>query len=229
MKARIFTVTTTGIICLSTMFCTTAFAQEQDEVLPKKKDIKAPKLEVGASLGLMKSMQERQFAMPYEETYGNLRGNTSNLFARYYLGKHFAVEAGFAVGVTAYKDLYGTLDMGGEYFNGWLNTTSYSIPVQLQYHLLGSDSKIRPYFGIGGGRTIRHYDYRGELKNGNGQVLQSFESDRSNITMFTQFTQGVTWQLNKKWQLNESINLQREFKNDRNNLDFRIGIAYKIW
>jgi outer membrane protein W len=229
MKTTIFTATTTGIFCLSTMFTTTAFAQEQGEVIPKRKEIKAPKLEVGATIGLMRSMQERQFASPIDESYGNLRGNTTGLFARYYFGKHFAIEAGLSAGVTVYKDLYGTLDMGGEYYNGWLNTRSYSVPVQFQYHLLGSDSKIRPYFGIGGGITHRQYDYRGELKNGAGFLLQSFANDRSISTAFTQFTQGLTWQLNKKWQLNQSLNLQHELVNDRTNLDFRIGIAYKLW
>ena len=38
-----------------------------------------------------------------------------------------------------------------------------------------------------------------------------------------------TWQLNNRWQLNQSINLQREFNNDRTNVDFRVGIGYRLW
>lgn len=229
MKATIFTATTTGIFCLGTMFHTTSFAQEHDAVLPRKKEVKAPKLEIGASMGLMRSMQERQFGKPYQENVGNLRGNTSGLFARYYFGKHFAVEAGINASYSIAKDRFGIINQDNENYQTWLSTSTYSIPVQLQYHLLDAKSKIRPYFGIGGGRTVRHYHYSTEVTDIAGTVLRNFGHTWAIASPFLQFTQGVTWQLNNKWQLNQSLNLQREFNNDRTNLDFRIGIAYKLW
>jgi|GEM_PF-2597660 Outer membrane protein W len=229
MKATIVTATTTGMFCLSTMFTTTAFAQEQSEVLPKKKEIKAPKLEIGVTMGLMKSMQERQFATPYQENAGNLRGNTSGLFARYYFGKHFAVEAGVNASYSIVKDRYGIVNYDNENYQTWLSTSTYSVPVQLQYHLLDANSRIRPYFGVGGGRTVRHSHYGTEVTDNTGNILRTFGHTQANTSMFLQFTQGLTWQLNNKWQLNQSISLQREFNTDRTNLDFRIGIAYKLW
>jgi hypothetical protein len=39
-------------------------------------------------------------------------------------------------------------------------------------------------------------------------------------------TQGVTWQLNSKWQLNQS--LRYRFNPTTNGLDFKLGVGYTI-
>lgn len=214
MRSHIITLT--SIVCF-TATSTTALAQEVEE---KKETFQAPKLVVGANLGLSSGALSPTFL---GDKY--FKGS-SGLFVRYYFGKHLAVEGGFNYGLEVSKTHNFTYIQGATTYQTDMiqRFSTYSVPVQLQYHLLSPESKIRPYFGIGGG--IMRRDFFTNVHS-NLEGMGNYRS--SQIYGFASFTQGVTWQLNKKWQINQSLSVIRNFKGESPTLDFRIGVGYSLF
>jgi hypothetical protein len=214
MRSHIITLT--SIVCF-TATSTTALAQEVEE---KKETTNAPKLVVGANLGLASGAFNPTFL---SDRYFKGSGG---LFARYYFSKHMAVEGGLNYGLEVSKtNNYTFIKDGTTYQTNIIQRFStYSVPVQLQYHLLSPESKIRPYFGIGGGIMRRDF-----FTNVNGNLEDIGKYRNSRTSGFASFTQGVTWQLNKKWQINESITIGKELRDGIKSTDFRIGVGYSLF
>lgn len=215
MKSHIITLT--SIVCF-TATTTTALAQEAVETEKKQS---APKLVVGANLGLSSAAFSPQFL---NDRY--FKGN-GGVFARYYFGKHLAVESGFNYGLeVSVIPNYQYVQDGVLHTKRGINRmNSYSVPLQLQYHLLSPESKIRPYFGLGGGIMYQHYTSNLWPAANGGDLWSS----NSRTTSFASFTQGVTWQLNKKWQINQSLSIIRDLQGGKPTFDFKVGVGYSIF
>jgi outer membrane protein W len=216
------------------MLCLTAtpvavFAQEAPA---KKETITAPKFEIGLQTGAYRSFETDIFSRPGRSiSVGNSTNLSTGVFGRYYFGKHWAVEAGVNVsrsntnrlGGPAYFD---STTMGT--FTHRANMSAYEIPVQVQYHFLSKESRIRPYVGLGGSAVMRDYTVASKIVDGAGTPLYDSEFDNNSRSFALKFTQGLTWQINKNWQFNQSIFIQREMMDRRTNVGLQLGIGYTI-
>lgn len=221
MKSLIFT--TTGITCL--MLCATS-ASAQETITPPV--TKTPKFSVGLQAGAGKNFSN-EFYIDYPR-YNIEKGNDNSaaigLFARYYMGRHLALQAGADLSLlspitstTEFKAGFGRRVTEIKRSN-WAD-----IPLQLQYHLLKSDSKIRPYFGMG---VATRFNYHAvdisAVKDG---VTETSSEMRSNVTMLGLISQGITWQLSNKWQFNQSFNFMFDGKG-KGNMDLKLGASFTI-
>jgi outer membrane protein W len=198
---KLFTPVLFAVLCAPA----TLFAQKLSK---ETTATKAPKLVIGANVGLVQS---------HDNYYGISKTTpTAALFARYYMGNHLALESGVKFST------YGQRTIQSVSFQDHRRVTvnTVSVPLHLQYHILSSESKVRPYFGLGAGMTRKFH---------NTIILENWQeghefSEAYNDPFF-QFTQGLTWQLTKDLQLNQSV----YYQNDRvGNFGFDIGLGYTI-
>jgi hypothetical protein len=214
-----------GMLCLSaTPLCLRA----QDANLEKEK-VHSPKFEIGLQSGINKTLGD-PFRSWGRYQPPNLNSINTGIFARYYLGKHFAIESGInissaAINPTRRTDIF---DFGSEQVRKTVNSRSFEIPLQLQYHLLGKDSKIRPYFGLGASYISHNYHITDRYYDATGSPTKNIEYHDNQRTLAVKFTQGITWQINKNWQLNQTIYYQRELAGHKNNIGLQLGVGYTI-
>lgn len=209
----------------ATCFCLTAlpavtFAQTSEQT---EKKAESPKFVIGLQTGVGHS-HNSYYSYNSE---GEKSGAGIGLFVRYYMSEHWALESGINYNVSqgmrvqeyvsdAQNNLY-IIDQKQVQFNA-------EIPLQVQYHLLSKESKIRPYFGAGFLAAAYHDVIKMRLNNGTDKYRRVFDNNywEGQAT----FTQGITWQINNNWQINQS--LRYRFNANTNGLDFKIGIGYTI-
>lgn len=153
----------------------------------------------------------------------NLPGITGGVFARYYMGTHFALQTGLNASVYSMKnDDYYNEPGGYKVLSIDSRMINYAIPLQLQYHLLSKESRLRPYFGVGVvyNRTYHYHHAYTPTTDGGTNVVT-----RNELSL--QFTQGLTYQINKHWQLNQSINLNTGSRNGTS-ASFMFGVGYSL-
>ncbi len=93
----------------------------------------------------------------------------------------------------------------------------------LQYHL-SPNSKVRPYFGAGLNTRLLSYKLEGTFNDAIGSASYS---DKMKTTQFyPMMSQGVTWQINSKWQFNESASYM--FNHNSTVVGLKLGFAYII-
>jgi hypothetical protein len=143
---------------------------------------------------------------------GGMSGINGGAFIKYTINKHFSVNL----------DILHSL-RGGKYSNtdtlsnGLISKDSYQqdfqyfeIPLMFSYHLLGDDSKINPYVGIGITGMAAHYtslkttnDISGKLNNRDTSF--SYTSRLNNSIAYNKVDYGVvlgagvSYQINSKW------------------------------
>lgn len=201
----------TTLLCAGTLH---ASAQKKTDLAPAAT---APRLVLGSQTGaslLFDKYSNRSYAV------NPTAGISQNIFARYYMGKHLALEGG--INLTVYnKETYTGyyyLENSFQARNYDARMISYEIPLQLQYHLLNKESKLRPYFGVG--VTIARDQYR--IKHYDGATT-SYTTNNSSIF----FTQGLTYQINNNWQLNQSLVVKSYGQNGiSTGLMFGVGYSF---
>lgn len=221
MKSLIFSA---GMLYLSA----TPLCLRAQDVNPEKEKVHSPRLQLGLQTGINKSFGTNRRALNGFHPE-NLNSINTGLFARYYFGKHLAIESGINIASIAVnparQDIF---YFGSEYIEKRISSRSYEIPVQLQYHLLGKDSRIRSYFGLGASYIAHNYHVLDRYYDATGNTTQNMEYHDHQRTLAVKFTQGVTWQINKNWQLNQSIYFQRELAGHKNNIGLQLGIGYTV-
>lgn len=187
-----------------------------------------PKLVVGAEAGFLKECLNKDSAS--NRLYMDYRQRTSypttGLFARYYLGNRFAIQAG--LGTSFIKDnnysgyLNGFSGIPALPFNGRVSTRSYDANLSLQYYLHPATAKVRAYFGAGINARFNKYSIDGYYINDKALLNTTITDMQLGLLV----SQGITWQLNKNLQVNESINLITNGKTT--SAGIKIGLAYTI-
>ncbi len=61
-------------------------------------------------------------------------------------------------------------------------------------------------------------------KNTDNQTM--YDGCDKTRTGYVQFTQGLTYQINKHWQINQSTFIQKEFATQRTNVGVRLGVGF---
>lgn len=217
------TILASASLCCLTALPAITFAQITE--LKESKNQSAPKLVIGLQSGV-----SRNYGLDGYQAYNNQPGKVGSgigLYARYFLSEHWAIESGVNYNVTDGVRLHGLASdyTGKQWFIDQKRTElSVEVPVQVQYHLLSKESKIRPYFGAGFAMSS-HHDQLRTTSTESGYSVTNIRYDqylRGQVFV----SQGVTWQLNNKWQLNQSFRYR--FNAYTNGLDFKLGIGYTI-
>lgn len=190
--------------------------------------LRTPKLVVGAEAGFLKECLNTDSAS--NRLYMDYRQRTSypttGLFARYYLGNRFAIQAG--LGTSFIKDnnysgyLNGFSGIPALPFNGGISTRSYDANLSLQYYLHPTTAKVRAYFGTGINARFNKYSIDGYYI-GDKSPLNTTVTD---MQLGLLVSQGITWQVSKKLQVNESVNLITN--SHTTSAGIKIGLAYTI-
>lgn len=205
-----------ALLCASGLH---AAAQEKTDLTPP---VTTPKFMIGLQAGAATLFNgNRYYYSPGSSM--NLPGITSGVFARYYMGTHFALQTGLNASVYSTKnDDYYNEQGGYKILSIDSRMVNYSVPLQLQYHLLNKEARLRPYFGVGivYNRTYHYRHAYTPTTDGGTSVISSNE-------LGLQFTQGLTYQINKHWQINQSINLNTSSKNGTT-ASFMFGIGYSF-
>ena len=97
---------------------------------------------------------------------------------------------------------------------------SLTVPVTIQYFMRPDNCRLQPYFGVGAIFSPEKQSNIIELQN------DSYLSHTGTKYVSIMFTQGVTFQVNTKIQLNESMHfLQIDGKNT---MGMNLGIGFKL-
>jgi outer membrane protein W len=145
---------------------------------------------------------------------------SSTLVLRKPLNNYFSIESGIKYSIV--QNAAGPIN--NAFCNNYIGARkpySVSIPVTIQYYFLPEKSRIRPY--IGGGLQ---YNF-----NTNGNNITPFHADtRNDYTDQTGtkyisilFTQGITFEINTKIQINQSFHFVPGGTNKTIGIDLGIG------
>ena len=150
------------------------------------------------------------------------------LFARYSISEHFAIQAGISynfIKKTSYE-VYNNRLAGTAIYADYnaTATRSFDVPLSIQYFMQPSGTRVRSYFGAGVLTRLNFYTSDGVYTSGSTTIPVS--ANTSNIKLFPMVSQGITWQINKKWQFNESVNFMMTYGSTA--LSFKLGLAYTI-
>ncbi|RYD57070.1 MAG: hypothetical protein EOP56_09705 [Sphingobacteriales bacterium] len=210
-------------LCCLTALPAISFAQSTE---PKETKVQSPKFVIGLQSGISRNYGRDAFYQSHRYQPGK-SGSGIGLYARYFISEHWALESGINYNMTDGVTIRG---YGSDYTGRqWLidqRRTEFSIevPVQVQYHLLSKESKIRPYFGAGLVVNAHRDRVRTtSTESGFSKTDVYYDNYKSGQAFVTQ---GVTWQINKKWQLNQSVRYR--FNGNTNGLDFKLGVGYTI-
>lgn len=215
---------------LSAGICTLSFANATQAQDLTDKKVTSPKFILGLQTGLNRENQHT-FNSPnyYSGNAMSISYPSMGIFARYRLGEHFAIQGG--IEATKFNPVFYTNQSYYPHtvvypnYTSSVKTISFDVPISFQYHLLGSESKIRPYFGLGWMTRFNFYNIR-ETYNDQFNMPRSDTRKEAHSFGHLMVSQGVTWQLNKKWQLNQSVNYM--FNGAANMFNFRFGVGYTI-
>jgi len=149
-------------------------------------------------------------------------GINNSLVLRKPLNTHFQAEARISYGISQ-----GYVSLNDESGNTTITRKAYkvAVPVTINYFCLPEHCKDRPYFGAGMQYNINLHD---------GNAISPFSNETSTpdnqmpgtkyISIL--FTQGVTFQVNTKIEINESFHFIPD--NAGKEIGIDLGIGYKI-
>lgn len=197
---------------------TSAYAQQLSE---PAKESKKQKWVVGLSAGnsLMRNPLFSQF-----EGDGKLSeysvGLNAKLFARYFISDNFALETG----------IEGTYFLSKKYefqnYDRRISFMTLEVPIEFQYHFFSSNSKFRPYVGIGASIYHNISRYREDYDTPNSSGINNSTSiyHHTDYLPFS-FTQGFTYQITDRLQLNQSLKFRLDLGS---RVNFNFGVGYTI-
>jgi outer membrane protein W len=140
------------------------------------------------------------------------------------LNSHFKAEAVLS---------YGTIQTNGLFQNMGFPSTKIlgqtpgklSMPVTVQYYFLPEKSRVRPYCGAGlQGNILTNTGSPAPFTDGLPTEYYNTQPDTKYITIL--FTQGVTFEVNTKIEVNQSFHFIPGSTNKVIGID--LGIGYKI-
>lgn len=104
-----------------------------------------------------------------------------------------------------------------------LKPNQLTIPLTLQYYLLHTKTKLHPYCGAG-----IQYQYKNEVNQplASESSPQSINDQKGTKSISIIFTQGMTFEVNTKIQINQSFHFIPG--NSEKTLGFDVGIGYKF-
>lgn len=207
------------ITCLS-LGSFSAHAQEKTE------RYKSPRFTVGLETGISTTLP-----IGNNYYYDNELGKPNSsvgLTSRYYFSRHFAFKAAIVFNTPEHYSSNGAFYKPGSAITNSFDMSykrrGVEIPLMLEYHVLPEGSRIRPYFG--GGLVLKNSNIERMYRNQDSSGTQFSHYNIQQRDLFLTFTQGVTWQLSKKIQLDES--LQYMFNGSSSKLGLKIGVNFKL-
>lgn len=196
-----------------------SFAQE---TIPPAQN-KLPKFNIGLQLTGSKTFENGYFSS-FGKGYKNYNPGIG-IFARYYAGRHFAIQTGIdfnAYATISYTvpEYYLIIGGGISMLTTTIRTYATDVPVLIQYHL-NKSNKIRPYLGIGLVNRMYYYDVTEDYARGPFKRYQTTELRGFGIIMH-----GVSVQVSPKWQFNYLFDFM--FTYYTNVVGLKMGMAYTI-
>lgn len=144
-------------------------------------------------------------------------GISKSFVLRKSIGTHFNAE-------TRLNDVFYPSAMSVNGFNKGVNkfaASKINIPLTLQYHPLCCGAKIDPFVGMG-----LQYNFNTATSNQSNPEL-TFQNTNAGTKYFSiLFTQGVTYEINTKIDVDESIHFIPG--TGSKSLGFNVGIGYKL-
>jgi|GEM_PF-6131658 len=192
-------------------------AQVNDAV--EHNDYQSPSLVVGV---LADVHMANTYAFTSEHSVDLLSGG-GVVFARKYLGKHFALQVDVSATVSERTFIYPYYFMQGPGYSMSYQLYSLDIPLSFQYHMGKTDSRLRPYVGIGiGYASATSYAYYN-----NWPEIDQYPRSVTTGPMM-QATEGITYRINKKLLFEQSMyyKIVQDIGNHR--MGLRFGIGYTI-
>lgn len=151
-------------------------------------------------------------------------GSAKSLVIRKPINAHFKLET--MLGYTSIQN-NPPIFFGAGKINNYLKPSSFSLPVTIEYYFLPEKNKLRPFCGAGFQCNCPNG------KNNNPSPLSGMDvnvpyynsqADTKYITIL--FTQGVTFEVNTKIEITQSIHFMPE--NSNNAIGVDLGIGFKI-
>ena len=148
---------------------------------------------------------------------------SSTLFLRKPITSNFFFETGLKYSViqSGSNPFYKTLNSG---YATPKQAFSLTIPVTIQYYFLPEKSRVRPY--IGGGMQYGFGGNNNNITPFNTENHPDFTDQTGTKYISILFTQGVTFEINTKIQVNQSFHFLPEATNKTFGID--IGIGFKL-
>lgn len=194
------------------------FAQAQDGVV-EPVELKSPSLVAGIQTDV-------HLAVTYAftgENGLNLLAGGGVVFARKYLGKHFALQVDLCKTISEKTFLYPYYYQVAPTHSISYQISSLDIPLNLQYHMGKTESRLRPYISLGLGyaniTSLSYYNSWPEIQN-NTKVIDN--------GVMMQVTEGITYRISKKLLFEQSLYYKIVHDIGNHRMGLRFGLGYTI-
>jgi hypothetical protein len=203
----------TALLVISTMAAT---AQETKPSVPATQ-----RISVGGYLGVTNTMVNPVLV----GLENDITCASAGIFGRLFTGEHFALQA--ELSYRASERDFGTVAFNS--FSGRVTQSrdvryhAFATLLQGQYFLLSNKHQLRPYFAGGAGWISYHY----RMKVSEDLTGNRFRLTQNERSIVIQFAQGLVYDINAKWQFNQSFYYQYEH-DGQNTIGLNLGAAYKL-
>ncbi len=195
-----------ALLLLSSL-CTHARIKHSNK--EKTKNTTTISLKSGESL----SLNSNNFAQD-----SKINKKNTGVYVQKKLNAHLSVEAGYL----QQKDCSTQINNQGKY--KILSNNQFQIPITLQYYVLPTKSKLQPYYGTGIVYNPENQNKSQYTKNDITKVENNDNSGHKTISIV--FTQGISYEVNTKIQINQSFHFITG--NQNQTFGFDLGIGYKF-
>ncbi len=134
------------------------------------------------------------------------------------INAHLSVEAGYV----QQKDFNKVINTEDKY--KLLSTNQFQIPITLQYYVLPTKKKLQPYCGTGFIYNSENLNQSSYTKTDITKVDNNDNTGHKTISIV--FTQGISYEVNTKIQVNQSFHFITGTQNQT--FGFDLGIGYKF-
>ena len=147
-----------------------------------------------------------------------LNKKSTGVYVQKKINTHLSVEAGYV----QQKDYSSQINTEEKY--KLLSTNQFQIPITLQYYVLPTKRKLQPYCGTGFVYNSENLNQSQFTKTDITRVENSDNSGHKTISIV--FTQGISYEVNTKIQVNQSFHFITGTQNQT--FGFDLGIGYKF-
>ena len=149
---------------------------------------------------------------------GKFNKKSTGIYVQKKINAHLSVEAGYV----QQKDYSAQINTQDKY--KLLSSNQFQIPITLQYYVLPTRKRLQPYCGTG---FVYNSENNNQSQYSNTDLIKVDNRENSgNKTISIVFTQGISYEVNTKIQVNQSFHFISGTQTQT--FGFDLGIGYKF-
>ncbi len=145
---------------------------------------------------------------------------TSGIYLRRYINKRLSIESGVRYSANHFETPI--LRVTPAYYRSRTQPATTNIPLAIQYYMAPANRKLKPFVGVGCYYSMGSK----QVVNGDGGMPISYTRNNKLVPFY--LSQGFTYRISPKIEINESIHFTPSDENNCKQLGIDIGFGFHL-